>query len=130
MVKIRLRRTGKTKQPHYRVVVADTRSPRDGKFIEIIGYYSPTQQPKVLHIKADRARYWLGVGAQTSDTVTYLFKKEGIFDENGNLLPPSESETDPESQDVVNMVNMVEDSHPSPEAEEPIADLVEEEVVA
>jgi hypothetical protein len=62
--------------------------------------------------------------------VTYLFKKEGIFDENGNLLPPSESETDTENQDVVNMVNMVKETHPTPEAEEPIADLVEEEVVA
>lgn len=88
MVRIRLRRTGKTKQPSYRVVVADARSPRDGKFIEIIGHYNPVQQPKVLNIKADRARYWLSVGAQPSDTVAYLFKKVNIFDENGKLLPP------------------------------------------
>jgi small subunit ribosomal protein S16 len=56
MVAIRLRRTGKTKQPSYRVVVADKRSPRDGKFIEIIGYYNPVRQPKELVIKGDRAR--------------------------------------------------------------------------
>lgn len=90
MVKIRLRRTGKTKQPSYRVVVADSRSPRDGKFIEIIGHYNPVQQPKVLNIKGDRARYWLGVGAQPSDTVAYLFKKVHILDEQGNVLPESE----------------------------------------
>ncbi|NJN68110.1 MAG: 30S ribosomal protein S16 [Chloroflexaceae bacterium] len=89
MVKIRLRRTGKTKQPSYRVVVADSRSPRDGRFIEIIGHYNPVQQPKVLNIKTDRARYWLGVGARPSDTVSYLFRKVGIFDSEGKLLSES-----------------------------------------
>jgi small subunit ribosomal protein S16 len=87
MVKIRLRRTGKTKQPSYRVVVADSRSPRDGKFIEIIGHYNPIRQPKVLEVKADRARYWLGIGAQPSDTVAYLFKKLNILDADGKVLP-------------------------------------------
>ncbi|MBC8160968.1 MAG: 30S ribosomal protein S16 [Roseiflexaceae bacterium] len=86
MVRIRLRRTGKTKQPSYRVVIADARSPRDGKFIEVIGHYSPTRQPKVLEIKGDRARYWLGVGAQPSDTVTYLLKKVNVLDENGKVI--------------------------------------------
>lgn len=87
MVKIRLRRTGKTKQPSYRVVVADSRSPRDGKFIEIIGHYNPIRQPKVLEIKADRARYWLGVGAQPTDTVVNLLKRVNVLDENGQLTP-------------------------------------------
>lgn len=87
MVKIRLRRTGKTRQPGYRVVVADSRSPRDGRFIEIIGHYNPIQQPKVLNIQCDRARYWLGVGAQPSDTVTHLFKKVGVMDEQGKIVP-------------------------------------------
>lgn len=87
MVKIRLRRTGKTKQPSYRVVVADSRSPRDGKFIEIIGHYNPIRQPKVLEIKADRARYWLGVGAQPTDTVVSLLKRINVLDENGQLTP-------------------------------------------
>lgn len=90
MVKIRLRRTGKAKQPSYRVVVADSRSPRDGKFIEIIGHYNPVQQPKVLNIKADRARYWLGVGAQPSDTVVYLFKQSNILDSEGHVIPVTE----------------------------------------
>jgi len=91
MVKIRLRRMGKTKQPSYRVVVADSRSPRDGKFIEIIGHYSPTQQPKVLEIKRDRARYWLSTGAQPSDTVAYLLKKVSVLDNDGKVLPESEN---------------------------------------
>jgi small subunit ribosomal protein S16 len=85
---------GKTKQPSYRLVVADSRSPRDGRFIEIIGHYNPVQKPKVLHIKRDRARYWLGVGAQPSETVVYLFKKTHILDDAGQVIPESEfSET-------------------------------------
>lgn len=83
MVKIRLRRTGKTKQPSYRVVVTDSRAPRDGKFIEIIGHYNPIRQPKVVEINGDRARYWLGVGAQPSDRVAYLLKQLNVIDENG-----------------------------------------------
>ncbi|MGQ9926431.1 MAG: 30S ribosomal protein S16 [Chloroflexaceae bacterium] len=87
MVKIRLRRTGKTKQPSYRVVVADSRSPRDGKFIEIIGHYNPIRQPKVLEIKADRARYWLSVGAQPTETVVKLLQRVNVLDEHGRPTP-------------------------------------------
>ena len=87
MVAIRLRRTGKTKQPSYRVVVADKRSPRDGKFIEIIGHYNPIRQPKELVIHADRARYWLGVGAQPSDVVVRLLKQVNVLDESGKVIP-------------------------------------------
>ncbi|MBC8077655.1 MAG: 30S ribosomal protein S16 [Chloroflexales bacterium] len=86
MVRIRLRRTGKTKQPSYRLVVADQRSPRDGKFIEIIGHYNPVRQPKVLEVKGDRARYWLGVGAQPSETVVKLLKKVNVLDAEGNVM--------------------------------------------
>jgi small subunit ribosomal protein S16 len=95
MVRIRLRRTGKTKQPSYRLVVADQRSPRDGKFIEIIGHYSPTRQPKVLEVKGDRARYWLGVGAQPSETVVYLLKKVNVLDAEGNVIPEVAAEEAP-----------------------------------
>ncbi len=72
---------GKKKAPTYRIVVADARSPRDGKFIEIIGNYAPTRQPKVLNIDGDRARYWLSVGAQPSDTVAYLLRKAGVVED-------------------------------------------------
>jgi small subunit ribosomal protein S16 len=87
MVAIRLRRTGKTKQPSYRVVIADKRSPRDGRFIEIIGYYNPVRQPKELVIKGDRARYWLSVGAQPTDAVVRLLKRVNVLDENGKVNP-------------------------------------------
>jgi small subunit ribosomal protein S16 len=90
MVKIRLRRTGKTKQPSYRVIVADSRSPRDGKFIEIIGHYNPIRQPKVLEVKADRARYWLGVGAQPTEVVVDLFKRVNILDGEGKVVAVAE----------------------------------------
>jgi small subunit ribosomal protein S16 len=86
MVRIRLRRTGKTKQPAYRLVVADARSPRDGRFIEIIGHYLPTQQPKVLEVDADRARYWLSVGAQPSETVVKLLQRKNIVDGAGKVV--------------------------------------------
>ena len=87
MVMIRLRRTGKTKQPSYRVVITDSRAPRDGKFIEIIGHYLPVRQPKVLSINTERARYWLSVGAQPSDVVVRLLKQVNVFDANGKVIP-------------------------------------------
>ena len=87
MVVIRLRRHGKTKQPSYRLVVADSRSPRDGKFIEIIGHYNPISQPKEVVVKDDRARYWIGVGAQPSDTVVRLLKQVNVLDANGKVIP-------------------------------------------
>lgn len=92
MVRIRLSRRGKNKKPTYRIVVADARSPRDGKFIEIIGNYNPVQQPKVLNIKTDRARYWLSVGAQPSDTVKYLLGQVGVDATPGTPYTP---ETEP-----------------------------------
>jgi small subunit ribosomal protein S16 len=93
VVRIRLTRRGKNKKPTYRIVVADARSPRDGKFIEIIGNYNPVQQPKVLNIKADRARYWLSVGAQPSDTVAYLLSKVGVDAKPGTPYTPETTTT-------------------------------------
>ncbi len=92
MVRIRLRRTGKKKQPSYRLVVADLRSPRDGKFIEIIGHYHPVLQPKELVVKNDRARYWLGTGAQPSETVVRLLKQVNVLDADGKVTA-AESDT-------------------------------------
>ena len=78
-VKIRLRRMGKKRQPIYKVVAADERSPRDGKFIEAIGVYNPITNPATIDIKEDRALYWLGVGAQPTTTVKSLLSKQGIL---------------------------------------------------
>jgi len=75
MVKIRLRRMGAKKNPFYRVVVADSKSPRDGRFIEEIGTYDPLTQPSVIKIDLERAEYWIKNGAQPTDTVRALLKK-------------------------------------------------------
>ncbi len=77
-VKLRLMRMGKKKQPTYRLVVADGRSPRDGRFIESIGYYDPLTEPATIKINEERARHWLSVGAQPSDTVAHLLRRAGI----------------------------------------------------
>ena len=77
-VKIRLKRMGQKKAPFYRVIVADCRSPRDGKFIEEIGTYDPTVEPAALNVNAELANKWLSNGAQPTDTVNRLFKKAGI----------------------------------------------------
>ena len=78
-VKIRLRRMGAKKAPFYRVVVADSRYPRDGRFIEELGYYDPTKEPSVVKIDGDTAKEWMANGAQPTDTVKALLKKEGIL---------------------------------------------------
>ena len=77
-VKIRLRRMGAKKAPFYRVVVADSRYPRDGRFIEEIGYYNPLEKPEVVKIDAEKAKKWIANGAQPTDTVKALLKKAGI----------------------------------------------------
>jgi small subunit ribosomal protein S16 len=79
MVRIRLRRMGKRHQPSYRVVVADSESPRNGRFIENIGFYNPRNEPPTIEIDAERARYWLSVGAQPSDPAARLLRKVGIL---------------------------------------------------
>lgn len=78
-VKIRLKRMGASKRPFYRIVVADSRSPRDGRFIEEIGYYNPISEPKQIKIDSEKAEKWLKNGAQPTDTVKDLFKKNGII---------------------------------------------------
>ncbi len=79
MVKIRLRRLGAKKAPFYRVVVADSRYPRDGRFIEEIGYYNPLTDPVEIKIDAERAQQWIKNGAQPTDTVRALLKKSGVL---------------------------------------------------
>ena len=80
MLKIRLRRMGAKKQPFYRIVVADSRAPRDGAFVEEIGYYNPTTEPAELKVNNDRAKEWMKNGAQPTDTVRSLLKKAGAID--------------------------------------------------
>lgn len=79
-VRIRLTRSGAKKQPFYRLVVADSRSPRDGRFIEILGYYNPTTDPSVVNVDEERAMHWLLNGAKPSDTARALLKKAGVIE--------------------------------------------------
>jgi small subunit ribosomal protein S16 len=79
MVRIRLRREGRKKSPMYRIVVADSRAPREGRFIEIIGTYQPRNSANAIDLKQDRANYWLDVGAQPSDTVRSILRRAGIM---------------------------------------------------
>ena len=77
-VKIRLARHGAKKRPFYRVVVADSESPRDGRFLETVGTYNPVQEPAEVSLKKERVKYWLDQGARPTDTVRSLLKKEGL----------------------------------------------------
>lgn len=97
MVKLRLTRLGKTHAPFYRIVAIDSRKSRDGQCLEIIGHYDPTKDPKVVSIKADRAKYWLSVGATPTETVrNLLIKYAGIEMKSKvkkNYSKPSEEQT-------------------------------------
>ncbi|MDR1599872.1 MAG: 30S ribosomal protein S16 [Oscillospiraceae bacterium] len=90
-VKIRLKRIGMKKHPFYRVVVADEHSPRDGRFIEEIGYYDPMKQPAIIKVDADRAKLWLGRGAQPSDTARILLRKAGALPPYAAIQPAAAS---------------------------------------
>lgn len=87
MVRIRLLRTGKRKQPAYRVVVSDQRSPRDGRFIEILGHYNPLTNPSQIEIDEERSLHWLSKGAQPSDSATALLKRMGIWQKHKLTKP-------------------------------------------
>lgn len=80
MLRIRLRRMGKKKQPSYRVVVADSRAPRDGAFVEVVGYYNPRTEPATIEIDTERAKLWLARGAQPSERVARLLAARGVID--------------------------------------------------
>jgi small subunit ribosomal protein S16 len=86
MIKLRLRRMGAKKKPSYRIVVADARSKRDGRFVEIVGHYSPMTEPSTIVINNDRARYWLSQGAQPTERVAKLLKIRGITDADGKIV--------------------------------------------
>ncbi len=92
MVRIRLRRMGAKKSPFYRIVVADKRSPRDGRFIESIGTYNPHTQPETVDLQMERAAYWLNNGAQPSDGVIRILQRVNLVDAKGNPVPYAPAE--------------------------------------
>ena len=97
MIKLRLRRMGAKKRPSYRIVAADSRSPRDGRFIEAFGFYDPVTQPATVRVDMERARHWLSVGAQPSDTVRDIFRRAGVLGDQGTgaatAAPPEPTAT-------------------------------------
>jgi small subunit ribosomal protein S16 len=117
-VKLRLRRTGAKHQPRYRIVAADSRSPRDGRFIEVIGYYIPTRQPHEVVINAELAQKWLSRGAQPTDTVRDLLAEQG-------LLAPTErpaAPTPPKVAEPTQPAAATVAEQPSAEAAQPPAE--------
>ncbi len=80
VLRIRLRRVGAKKQPSYRIVVAESTSPRDGRFVEVVGHYNPRTEPETVEVKTDRAVYWLARGATPSPAVERMLKKQGVYD--------------------------------------------------
>lgn len=103
--KIRLKRMGKIRSPHYRIVVMDSRTKRDGRAIEEIGIYHPKNDPSVIEVKSDRAQYWLGVGAQPTETVIALFKKTGDWQKFTGDKTPSGVTPQPEKADKLALFN-------------------------
>ncbi|MEA2452465.1 MAG: small subunit ribosomal protein [Actinomycetota bacterium] len=125
MVKIRLMRVGKRKQPSYRVVVADSRSPRDGRIIEAIGHYQPRQDPSVVEIDNERALYWLRTGAQASDSVRQLLRISGAWSEFSGEAPltggppPAKIKKATPAASVTETEEVAEAEAPAAEAETP-----------
>ncbi|MGC3954082.1 MAG: 30S ribosomal protein S16 [Propionicimonas sp.] len=104
-VKIRLKRLGKIRSPHYRIVVMDARAKRDGRAIEEIGLYHPKNDPSVIEVKSERAQYWLGVGAQPTEAVVALFKRTGDWQKFTGQDSPSGVTPQPEKKDKVAIFN-------------------------
>ena len=129
-MKIRLRRMGKKKQPTYRLVVADSRSPRDGRFIETIGFYNPRTEPPTVQIKEDRALYWLSQGAQLTDAVARLLRNKGTLDRFARLKEGEDLESllaeVVAEEVVVEEVAPVEEEVPAEEAVFTEAEVAEE----
>lgn len=136
MIRIRLRRVGARKQPHYRVVVADARSPRDGRFIEIIGHYNPRTDPPTFTIKEDRAIYWLQCGAQPTDAVLRMLNKLGTLEmlervKGGEVLEDilaEEAERPPVVEEAVEVPLAAEEVEEPAEPEEAVEGIPTSEV--
>ncbi len=123
MVKIRLRRVGAKKQPSYRIVVADAQSPRDGRFIEVIGFYNPRTEPETVMIREERALHWLSVGAQPTEAVRRLLKNWGTLArferlKQGESLETLAAEAESVSDDTIEAAAV---------AEEELTEEIEEE---
>lgn len=97
-VRLRLKRMGAKGRPFYRIIVADQRSPRDGRFIETIGTYDPLPNPPAIKVKEDRLAYWMGVGVQPSDSVKRVLKTAGLLDEKGKAAQSPATAPEPPAE--------------------------------
>ncbi|MDO4783664.1 MAG: 30S ribosomal protein S16 [Propionibacteriaceae bacterium] len=104
-VKIRLKRLGKIRSPHYRIVVMDSRTKRDGRAIEEIGIYHPKNDPSVIRVNSERAQYWLGVGAQPTEAVVAIFKRTGDWQKFSGDTSPAGVDPQPEPFDKLAAFN-------------------------
>ena len=117
--KIRLKRLGKIRTPHYRIVVIDSRAKRDGRAIEEIGQYHPKNDPSIIRINSDRAQYWLGVGAQPTEAVVALLKRTGDWQKFTGDTSPAGVLPQPEGKDKLALFNAAlaqDDGEPAGEA--------------
>ena len=121
MVKIRLKRMGAHKKPFYRIVVADSRNARNGRFIEEIGYYDPLKQPPVIKVDNERAEYWLGEGAQPTDVVRDLLKKSGVEKTKGKAAKAVKAEAEEVAE-----TSAPAETEETAEAVETVEEVVEE----
>ncbi len=124
-VKIRMRRLGAKKKPFYRIVVADSRRSRDGRFIEEIGFYNPVSEPKMFRVDADKAKEWIKNGAQTSDTVARLFKQYEVLTTEGTVASGIEEQ---KKERFVEIPEVEEEVEETVETEEEVAETEETEV--
>jgi len=127
MVKIRLRRVGAKKQPSYRVVVTDSRAPRDGRFIEAIGFHNPRTEPETVQIKEGRALHWLSVGAQPTESVARLLDKQGTMArferlKQGESIEVLVAEAEEAARAAPGPSPKTRREHVMPVAEEPVAE--------
>ena len=132
MLKIRLRRVGAKKQPSYRVVVADSRSPRDGRLVEVIGFYNPRTDPPTVTIEEERALYWLSRGAQPTEAVAGFLKSRGTLDRFARLKQGEDLKALLQEAAEAEQVSVPETPPPTEEEEEeeseqePSAEVIEE----
>ena len=119
MLKIRLTRTGKKHKPTYRIVVAEHTAPIQGRYVESVGYYLPTQNPKVLEVNKERVEYWMSKGAQATDTVHNLLVTKGILTEKRNIryAKDKEDDTAPSAETNKTPAEATETPAQEPEAE-------------
>jgi len=131
MLKIRLRRVGAKKQPSYRVVVADSRSPQKGRFVEIVGFYNPRTEPPTVELKEERLRYWLSQGAQPTDAVLRLLEKQGLVDGTARAEKWAKAAAAvEEAEEAAEAVEAVEEAEEAAEAVEAVEEVEEAEEVA